>query len=217
MNDALKEKQKLRIAYLNKVYEISKADTDCFVNGAEAAAQVGLEDGQEDEVRTIANYLEGERLIEITSRIRGGFPAHVRITHFGVKEIEKALRRPDEPTEHFMPINILNVETMIGSNIQQGVVGSTQNLDVSGDALKEVERFLEDFKNIKDSLSLGKDEDAEIASEVATIEAQMASPKPKPTILKESLSSLKRILEGAVGGAAGATLAAKIPLLLAML
>ncbi|MGB7387191.1 MAG: hypothetical protein WA929_06285, partial [Pseudomonas neustonica] len=64
MSDALKEKQRLRIAYLNKVYELSSADTDSFVNGAEAAAQIGMENGQEDEIRTIANYLEGEGLLK---------------------------------------------------------------------------------------------------------------------------------------------------------
>tara|TARA_R110000751_G_scaffold30291_3_gene77624 strand:- start:1280 stop:1933 length:654 start_codon:yes stop_codon:yes gene_type:complete len=217
MSDALKEKQRLRIAYLNKVYELSSADTDSFVNGAEAAAQIGMENGQEDEIRTIANYLEGEGLLKVATRVMGGFPANVRITHTGIKEIEGAISRPDQPTEHFMPINILNVETMIGSNIQQGTIGSSQNIELSADFITELKSFVAELKDQQSHLDLAEEEGAEFNSEVATIEAQMVSPKPKRAILKECLGSLKRILEGAAGGAAGATLAAKVPLLLAML
>ena len=217
MSDALKEKQRLRIEYLNKVYELSNADTDSFVNGAEAAAKIGMENGQEDEVRTIANYLEGEGLLKVATRITGSFPANVRITHAGIKEIEGAISRPDQPTEHFMPINILNVETMIGSNIQQGTIESSQNIEFSADLINEIQNFITELKGQKSHLDLSEDEDSEFNSEVATMEAQVASPKPKNTILKECLGSLKRILEGAAGGAAGATLAAKIPLLLAVL
>ncbi|PWW34573.1 hypothetical protein DFO83_111100 [Idiomarina loihiensis] len=217
MSDSLKEKQRLRIAYLNKVYELSSADTDSLVNGVEAAAQIGMGNGQEDEIRTIANYLEGEGLLKVVARVMGGFPANVRITHAGIKEIEGAISRPDQPTEHFMPINILNVETMIGSNIQQGTIGSSQNIEFSTDFITELQSFVAELKDQQSNLDLGEEEGAEFNSEVATIEAQMVSPKPKRAILKECLGSLKRILEAAAGGAAGSTLAAKVPLLLAML
>lgn len=43
----------------------------------------------------------------------------------------------------------------------------------------------------------------ELESELATLEAQLASPKPKRNIVKESLSSVRAILEGAGGGVAG--------------
>jgi len=43
---------------------------------------------------------------------------------------------------------------------------------------------------------LGDDERAELESEVQTLEAQVASPKPKKEIIHPSLQSAKHILEG---------------------
>ncbi len=43
----------------------------------------------------------------------------------------------------------------------------------------------------------------ELEAELATLKAQMSSPNPKAGVLRESLKSLRTILEGATGGAAG--------------
>mgnify|MGYP000001706433 CR=1 FL=1 len=216
MNEDLKKKQQLRVAFLNKVYELSSGDTEKFINGGEVATEIGLKNGEEDQARTAANYLEGEGLVRI-ERVRGGFPGHIRITHEGLREIEGALGNPDKPTEHFMPINVLNIGQMIGSNIQQGTTNSTQTITINTDALEQIKEFLDELSKSKNELHLKEDEESELSSEVATLNAQSNSPKPKEAILRESLGSIKRILEAATGSAIGAGLAAKIPLLLAML
>ncbi len=44
---------------------------------------------------------------------------------------------------------------------------------------------------------------AELRSEVKTIEAQTESPQPKPAIIRESLTSARRILESVAASSAG--------------
>ncbi|QDX97066.1 hypothetical protein EGD00_08175 [Pectobacterium carotovorum subsp. carotovorum] len=216
MNEMLKIKQKQRIEYLNKIYEMADGSTGEFLNGAEVGVQIGLVDGDEALIRDIANYLEGEGLIKV-NRVSGGFPGFVQLTHFGIKEIEDALENPDKPTQHFMPINILNVGQMIGSNVQQGTTNSSQNLNVSVDAIAEIKKFISELSYSMDKLALNEDELDEIKAECSTMQAQIGSPKPKKSILKECLNSAKNILESATGSAIGAQLATQIPSLLSLL
>lgn len=215
MNESLKKKQKQRVAFLNKLYEISDGDTDQFINGGELAVQLGYEDGDEDEVRNIANYLAGEHLIKVEHFV-GGFPGLVQLTHFGLKEIESALGAPEKATEHFMPINILNIENMVGSNIQQGNIGSEQNVTISNEARPQIEAFFQELKQALPALSLDETQSQELNADIGTAELQLSSPKPNSPILRESLSSIKRVLEAGVGGALGIELASKIPPLLAL-
>ena len=46
------------------------------------------------------------------------------------------------------------------------------------------------------------DVNRELSSDMATVEAQIVSPNPKDNIVRASLGSIRRILEGAGGGAA---------------
>ncbi len=216
MHEALKKKQQLRLVFLNKIYEMSNGNADVLVNGAEVAHQIGLKDGEEDQLRAIVNYLEGERLIK-ANWVVGGLPASVRLTHAGLREIEDALEHPDRPTQHFMPTNVLYVGQMLGSTIQQGTIGSSQTVQIGSDSIEEIRVFIKQLKHSLDELDLNKDLRGEINAEVATVEAQLASPKPKTSILKEGLISIRRILEGAAGSAIGAQIAKQIPALLALL
>lgn len=216
MNKSLKRKQQQRAAFLNKLYEISDGDSDSLKNGAEVATQIGLEDGDEDKVRAIANYLEGEGLIRVEWLV-GGFPGYVRITHRGILEIEAALGAPDNATEHFMPINILNIENMIGSNIQQGTINSQQEASTSIEAIPDIQEFLEKLSRSISEFTLNEMQNDELNAEIASAVAQTRSPHPKNSILQECLSSIRNILENTTASAAGAALVAQIPALLALL
>ena len=119
MNETLKKKQQLRLAFLNKIYEMAKGSTTDPINGGEVAFQIGLKNGEEDQATEIAKYLEGEGLVRVEQWLHG-FPVLVRLTHEGLREIEDAISQPESSTQHFMPINVLNVGQMIGSTIQQG-------------------------------------------------------------------------------------------------
>ena len=100
-----------------------------------------------DEVMQISKYLEGEMLMK--SRAMGG---GVSITHEGIKEIEKARENPDKGTMHFPAINnIIYVENMNQSQVQQGTTDSTQSYinNSSSEVLELLKGLLVEIDNEK--------------------------------------------------------------------
>lgn len=94
------------------------------------------------------------------------------------------------------------IESIGGSaQFQQGsgmnVQLSTANIEIQG-----VLDLLSLLRDKRDELSLDARAASELDAEVVTLEAQVKSPAPKSSIIRESLSSLRRIFEGAGGGAA---------------
>jgi len=69
--------------------------------------------------------------------------------------------------------------------------------------INEIKELLVKVKTAAAGLNLPAEQRAELSAEFATIESQIASPRPKSTIIKASLASIKSILEGAAGGALG--------------
>jgi hypothetical protein len=136
------------------------------------------------------------------------------IKHEGIKEIEKALSKPDEPTEHFLPINYIYVEQMNGSQIQQGSNQSTQNGNYSSNDFEAILKFIADLKGKIAELKLDRDTQKEANSEIETIESQIRSPRPKSGIIKECLLTIRSILEGAAGNVIAGLLLQQIILLL---
>ena len=96
---------------------------------------------------------------------------------------------------------VFNIGTMSHSQIQGGTRDSTQALEVSGIDLDEMRSIVKDLHASLSSLKLGPAERDELTQEIATIEAQVRSPKPKLAILQESSRSIRNILEGATGSA----------------
>ena len=68
--------------------------------------------------------------------------------------------------------------------------------------LAAVSAFIESLRKQLPKLELDEDVKSEIVAEVASVAAQVSSPKPKQSILREGLGSLRNILEGAGGGVA---------------
>jgi len=85
----------------------------------------------------------------------------------------------------------------IAQGNQQAIqVSSTFQVDV--DALKALINRIESEGT---QLNIPADKRAEFESELATLKAQASSPNPKKGIVKEGLSSIRNILEGASGSA----------------
>lgn len=87
----------------------------------------------------------------------------------------------------------------------------SQSLD-----LKKLGEFLSLLDDSIPELSLDKDSTNELKSELGTIEAQTKSPKPKINIIKESLLSIRTILEGIAGNVLAAKLLEYYPALIEM-
>jgi len=123
----------------------------------------------------------------------------VKILQSGIEEVENALLKPDEPTEHFPPVkNIIIIEKVTDSQIQ---IDSPHSIQIKADKeltdkLEELNKFIKD--NIE-QLMLNEDDKQELQTEIQTIDIQLSSPKPKRNILKECVSSIRRVMEGATG------------------
>ena len=115
-----------------------------------------------------------------------------------MNEVEDALRPPTDPTTYSpIVVHYVQVGTMSHSQIQQGSAGSLQiqqTLDVSG--LREL---VAELRAITPELALEGNESDEYEADVEMISAQLTSPQPKPSILRESLSSARAILKSAAG------------------
>ena len=100
--------------------------------------------------------------------------------------------------------NITNFYGPVQSpHIQQG---SPQAMQISINAtidLAAVRSFVQTLRETIDELALDPDTRGEAEAELHTVESQIASPRPKSSIIREGLKSLRQILEGAAGSAAG--------------
>ncbi|WP_415916530.1 hypothetical protein SE336_20960 [Xanthomonas arboricola] len=110
--------------------------------------------------------------------------------------------------------NSVNITNHIGSiNNSQLQQGSTGDLTMS--FATDLAALVDLLKELKSDIS-GVPQEAvpELVAEIDTVIAQSQSPKPKPSILKESLASVRKILESATGGVVAANVNAKLPALL---
>jgi hypothetical protein len=189
-----------RFAFLKAVYDATDGSTDRFVNMNEIGEKLAFDEQLTDK---IATYLVHEHLLEWAAM--GGI---IELTHWGVKEVEEVLSTPTEPTEHFPSLvvaeNYINVGSIHGSQIQQATEGSVQTqapLDV--DPLRDL---VEQIRAAEQTLELDDDDRRELQASVGTVDAQLGSSRPDRGILRTSLASAQRILEGAAGSGVAAGL-----------
>ncbi len=68
-------------------------------------------------------------------------------------------------------------------------------------SIENVGKFIDVLENELPNIGLENNAKIELVAEMAMVEAQIISPNPNVGIVKESLGSIRRILEGASGGA----------------
>lgn len=101
--------------------------------------------------------------------------------------------------------SVQNVNNFFGSVGEASIV-QPGNDAIAGSVILNFDAVRVVLKEIRanvDELELVPEIRGELESELATLEAQLASPKPKRNIVAESLASVRAILEGAGGGVAG--------------
>ena len=103
---------------------------------------------------------------------------------------------------------VINIEHVTGSQLQIGAGTQTGTFGAAdqGALLEVIQRLLDALPN----LGLDDADQQEAAAEAAIIKAQLGSSRPKSSVINESLTSLRRILEGAVGSATATGLAQAI-------
>lgn len=203
--DAIQKRQAQRLLVMQAIFNASGGSEYTSVSGQDLLDTLGLPD---QELGDACQYLEGEFLIEGTRTMWGHLtPFAVNITHQGIKEMEQSLQAPAQPTEHFPPaLSIIHIQgNLIGSPIQSGSPGARQEVTVDIN-IADVSDFIGRLERAMPELNLPKEESRELTAEVATIRAQVDSPKPKRQIIRESLSSIQTILLGAGGNMVAAGL-----------
>lgn len=94
-------------------------------------------------------------------------------------------------------------QNISNSQIQQDSSNSSQNLNLNKSSSEQLLSLISAISEIMPSFAIENSLKEELRAEVATIKAQIDSPKPKDGIVKQSLGSIKSILEKAGGSAAG--------------
>jgi hypothetical protein len=112
----------------------------------------------------------------------------------------------EKSTARAATYNVTNFYGPVSSSqIQQQTSDSIQSLVTDEINIEPIVNFLAEIKESLSQLQLSREMEQKINVEVNAINAQVSSLKPKATIVRESLSSIRRILEGA-GGAIAAKL-----------
>lgn len=108
----------------------------------------------------------------------------------------------DKAESHTYNVNNFYAE-VTGSQIQQSSPDANQTQSFKEFSTTNINSFISSLKENIDDIKLNEDTSQELNAEIATIEIQNSSPKPKNGIIKKSLSSIRTILEGATGSVAG--------------
>ena len=188
----IQEMRKKRFVFLRKCYEVSEGSTLQIFEMWKVGEELGFD---RKLTGVVTEYLSGEGLIKYTT-LGGG----ISMTHGGIVEIEQALDNPDEPTDHFPPLNVIYVGQMIDSQIQQASPAAAQVTFREGKD-EELRALVESLSNSIEEFGLDDQEKSDLQAEILTIEAQTSKSKPNRTIIAESLTSIRTILEQAAGAA----------------
>jgi len=108
----------------------------------------------------------------------------------------------DKAESHSYNVNNFYAE-VTGSQIQQNSPDANQTQSLKEFSTTNINHFISSLKEKLDDIEVNEDASKELNAEISTIEIQNSSPKPKNGIIKESLSSIRTILEGATGSVVG--------------
>lgn len=205
--DSLKKRQRLRFKILEYLYTKSEANERKNVDHKGMIKDISQNETEfnEKDIMSAYQYLVGELLAEYKTM------SSVGITHYGIKEYETAISNPEEQTQYFPPVNVIYVENMQQSQIQQNTSQSSQSLRISIENKSDIEDYIKLLRKHLEELALSREYESEMSAEIATIEAQIKSSRPKGGIIRESLLSIKNILEGAAGSVVAVELLKQLP------
>jgi len=189
----LERKKSQRLRFMLELYDMVDGFDAQPVETPQLAARLGLDTNKPDdllEVLKIVHYLQGEQLL--TASGSSGDAMRLTLTHKGVREVEEARSRPDQPTEHFWALDTLTPKVAGGSNSDQNGAAAVRTLAVleEHDRL-EVLRMAQSLREWADRLALDEEQRAEYDADIRTIEAQLDSPHPKTALIGVALESIK--------------------------
>jgi hypothetical protein len=195
----------MRLRIMKAIFDATDGSITGYADALALGQAMGLSD---PEVADACAYLLGEGLISAHHYVEGQFtPAVVQLTHRGVKEMEESQLSPEKATEHFPPAGSVIIHgDVIGSAIQSGSPGARQDVTIGDVNVGGIRSFLSELAARREDLGLPETESRELSAEVATLQAQIDSPRPKRRVITESLHTIRSLLEGVGGNLAAAPL-----------
>jgi hypothetical protein len=106
------------------------------------------------------------------------------------------------------------IHSMQQSQVQQATTDSTQTFVRAPPDLAAVTSLMTRLREQLGVLDLTTEARGEIEADIATIEAQAKSPKPRFAIIRETMHSIRSVIEQAAGSAVGAGLVVELTRLL---
>lgn len=111
--------------------------------------------------------------------------------------------------------NIVNIYGPVSSTqIQQGTIGSSQDMSLDGEEIDKLRTFLKSMELEIEELKLKPNELGIARADILTAKVQIDSPQPNLSIMKECLSSLRNILENAAATSLVQALVSAVPSIL---
>lgn len=188
------EQQMKRFAALKFIWKETRDSETLFspINEICDAIQVN-----QDELLQILGYLEAEGLIK--RMIYLGQPTLSQVTYLGKVEIENAITRPSEDTEHFSSkaiTFIMNQTNITAGRDAIGNVTSSTNPNISTTVTYSTNETLEAIAELRQQINTLAEENQDVATDALdTLESEVKSPT-KPTKVKTALFSLWGIAQG---------------------
>ena len=212
VEEEIAEKQRVRFQVLQELYKLSDGMTGKIIDGQNVIDNLNID---EESVLSAFNYLKGQNFIEDMNILNSEV---FKITYKGVNAIEEIIGGLEiDSNSTSQTINFIRVEKMSGSTIQQGTVASTQNVNLSNDFISDLNSFVSNLNKKITDIDIDSEKKLELQADLKTIISQLNSPKPKISIIREALESLRSIIETGIGSAIGATLANQLPVLISQL
>jgi hypothetical protein len=139
----------------------------------------------------------------------------IKLESDGILGDEMSFSREEKEKAHSITYNIKNyIQGQFDhSQIQLESVNSVQKGSFQDLDLVELRKIITSLKGALDGLELERDVKDELIAEIRTLESQTDSPKPKASILRESLISVRKILESAAGNLLASGLLSQISIL----
>ncbi len=188
--DEIRSGHAKRFAYLKAVYEDwqrVRSGTMQKLDAVVVRDALGL---AADEADRIEEYLKGRNLIKYIT-----FGPLIQITQSGIDYVEQALAEPDQATQYFPAVNVLHIEQVINSQIQQGTTDSQQTGHWKGVSPQELLSIISEIRAALSSVTLQEEHREDADANLATLEAQAKSRRPNQTIIREVLTSMRTIAE----------------------
>jgi len=191
----LEQKKAARFKMLEKFYQESGGSENSFHSVFDIGEALHF---SKDLTLVTSEYLSGEWLIEY--KAMGGLSA---ITHHGIVQYEHAIEAPETASKYFPPVkiiqNILHVEKMNNTQIQQGTTDSKQEMTKNG----KYDDLMLWLQNFEEALKREKKEEIleELRDDIDFIKTSITTEKPNIKYLKIALNTIQGVLTGIASNA----------------